>query len=88
MNRKKSKVPDRMFPSQRIPKVPEQLPKAKWVAHHDDPPCFERLVDDECPVCHFRPPSQWVAIMAYCPSCDCRLKDKKCPRCEKTFAYE
>ncbi|MEK7089830.1 MAG: hypothetical protein AAB920_03365 [Patescibacteria group bacterium] len=90
MNRKrsapKSKGPPKgMFPSQRIPEQPKQLPKARWILHHDDPPCYGKLVNWYCPECDIHPDTQSTALHAYCPTCICELKNMKCPKCKKTF---
>ena len=58
----------------------------KMVAHHDDPPCTARLNDKgDCPECNCHPDMQSKCLWPYCPSCDCPLKELKCPGCGQTF---
>ena len=60
--------------------------EAKWVEHHDDPPCTARLVNSSCPKCNITPDLQSIALHLYCPSCDLPLEENlKCPKCGQTF---
>jgi len=66
--------------------TPLPAKEAKLVAHHDDPPCTVRLVNDSCPKCNVTPDLQSVALYLYCPLCDLPLKDSlECPKCGQTF---
>jgi len=60
--------------------------EAKLVMHHDDPPCEARLDSNYCcPECGFPPDMRCMALYFYCPTCDMKLKDMKCPICKQTF---
>jgi hypothetical protein len=59
--------------------------QAKWVLHHDDPPCTARLIDGFCPECKRFPDMQSTCFYFYCPNCDIRLKEMECPKCKQTF---
>ena len=64
--------------------------KAKFVPHHDDPPCEARLLILEnggryCPKCGLAPDTQSTCLRTYCPDCDEILKNMRCKRCGKTF---
>jgi len=64
---------------------------AKWVLHHDDPPCNARLrsYDCFCPGCEIIPDMQSTCFRFYCPMCDIQLReDMRCPRCEQTCEIE
>ncbi|HBM45941.1 MAG: hypothetical protein UT05_C0001G0082 [Parcubacteria group bacterium GW2011_GWF2_38_76] len=62
------------------------MKKAKMVAHHDDPPCREKLEDDHyCPKCKLYPDSQSICFHSYCPDCEVPLKEMRCPKCKKKF---
>lgn len=64
----------------------KKVQKAKMVLHHDDPPCDARLVGNGfCLECELFPDMQSTCLIAYCPSCDCPLKNMKCPKCNQTF---
>lgn len=63
-----------------------------YVAHHDDPPCEERLVVNAngsrfCPHCNVYPDMQSIALWAYCPRCQVPLNRKtlRCPACERVY---
>jgi len=65
---------------------PLPIEEAKWVGHHDDPPCTARLINGSCPVCDITPDMQSTTLYLYCPSCDLLLKDDlKCPKCGQIF---
>jgi hypothetical protein len=58
----------------------------KYVMHHDDSPCHERLDSDgSCPKCGFHPDMQSKQLWLYCPDCDVPLKSFKCPNCKNIF---
>lgn len=60
--------------------------KAKMVLHHDDPPCRARLNYGFSKSAMFFPDTQSRRLLPYCPlSCDCPLKNLKCPKCKRTF---
>ncbi|MFA5133851.1 MAG: hypothetical protein WC459_03565 [Patescibacteria group bacterium] len=61
------------------------MAKAKMVLHHDDPPCAARLNNGYCPKCKLQPDMQSTSFLPHCPSCDCPLKNLKCPRCGQKF---
>lgn len=73
----------------------ELIHTAKLVAHHDDSPCTERLVDGFCPQCKFNPDMQSTTLVYYCCHCDVKLiavPDRlggisvfKCNQCETKF---
>lgn len=63
--------------------------KARWVLHHDDPPCESKLDKrGDCPACGLHPDTQSTAFHFYCPDCDVPLDRFKCPRCGETFSRE
>ncbi len=57
------------------------MPQAMLEAHHDDPPCDEKLVSGYCPSCKLTPDMQSIALHAYCPACRVRLEQMECPKC-------
>jgi len=60
--------------SKKLKKVP--------VVHHDDPPCNARLTPSGfCNECGIYPDMQSTCIYYYCPTCDCKLINKQCPKC-------
>ncbi len=66
----------------------EKKEKALWLPHHDDPPCHERLAPGGyCAACGLTPDTQSKCLRAYCPYCEIKLKNLKCPNCEKSYAY-
>ncbi|MDO8743248.1 MAG: hypothetical protein Q7J30_01660 [Candidatus Azambacteria bacterium] len=65
----------------------EIMVKAKKVLHHDDPPCSARLDNGFCHGCNLTPDMQSTCFYLYCPSCDCRLENLKCPNCKQTFKH-
>ena len=84
----KSKINDHQDPHLKSSKslvCPSAMLKAKMVLHHDDPPCAARLNNGYCTECKFVPDMQSTCLYFYCPSCDCHLKNLKCPRCGQTF---
>lgn len=58
---------------------------AKMVLHHDDPPCRARLYNGFCYECNLVPDMQSTCFLFFCPSCDCHLKNFKCPKCGQIF---
>ncbi len=64
--------------------------KSLWGLHHDDPPCFAKLVNGYCLVCKYPPDMQSTAFHRYCPDCKVELDGKtmKCPNCDQTFSKE
>lgn len=60
--------------------------KPKLVLHHDDSPCYERLEENGfCSTCGFHPDMQSKCFYYYCPTCDVKLKNLKCPNCKQIF---
>ena len=59
--------------------------RAKWVLHHDDPPCTARLEGRYCPECRVVANMQSTELYCYCPDCDFELKKMKCPVCKHKF---
>lgn len=64
----------------------KNIQKPKLILHHDDSPCYERLVDGYCEICKVTPDMQSTCLYSYCPYCDVPLKSMKCPKCKKTFS--
>lgn len=66
--------------------VPRDLPPAKYVPYHDDPPCRTRLdACGDCPVCGFHPDMQSLCLVLHCPRCDVPLEEGVCPACWKWY---
>jgi len=63
--------------------------EAKIVLHHDDLPCTARLRKKDggnwCPKCKLHPDMQSLCRYPYCLSCNCPLKNMKCPKCRQIF---
>ena len=60
--------------------------KAKWILHHDDPPCEARLESDGfCKVCGFHPDTQSKCLYPYCSKCNVKLINLKCPKCGQEY---
>jgi hypothetical protein len=67
----------------------KNLRKAIYLAHHDDPPCEEKLEKirggNYCPKCKIHPDTQSISLRAYCPDCKVLLKNLKCRTCSTQF---
>jgi len=76
----------REYSAQQISGHNSRIPKAKYVVHHDDPPCEERLViNGYCLACGIHPDTQSKKLWPYCPKCDVPLQDLRCPTCQQTY---
>jgi hypothetical protein len=62
-----------------------KIKEAKMFLHHADPPCTTRLNHGFCSECNLVPDMQSTCFYFYCPSCDCQLKNMKCPKCKLSF---
>jgi hypothetical protein len=62
------------------------MEKSKLIKHHDENDCDAHLdAEGYCPKCKIHPDTQSTCFYHYCPECDIKLKNFKCPKCNKNF---